>query len=163
MFQASLRTSDANEVKVRGIAGALGVKARAPAGKAENDHGDADHPLGFNNDRRAGFDRVCSKIFSGARPVRASYSPTFGSDGSIQSTPSLREGCRALGCFIAGPSPGDLLHSSSDAAPTRGAHHERAGCREQEERGCGHRGGGVLFGPGSPTHLSMDVHSCLKG
>ena len=49
IIQASLRTSDANEVKVRGIAGALGVrKARAPAGKAENDHGDADHPLGFN-------------------------------------------------------------------------------------------------------------------
>lgn len=33
MFQASLRTSDANEAKVRGIAGALGVKARAPARK----------------------------------------------------------------------------------------------------------------------------------
>ena len=74
MFQASLRTSDANEVKVLGIAGALGVKARAPAGKAENDHGDADHPLGFNNDRRAGFDRVCSKIFSGARAATSSIS-----------------------------------------------------------------------------------------
>ena len=39
---------------------------------------------------RAGFDRVCNKIFSGAQPVKASYSPTFGSDGSIQSTPSPR-------------------------------------------------------------------------
>ena len=33
---------------------------------------------------------------------------------------------------MAGPSPGDLLHSRSGAAPTRGTHHERAGCRDRK-------------------------------
>ena len=33
---------------------------------------------------------------------------------------------------------------------------------DQEERGRGHRGGGVLFGHSPPAHASMDVRSRLK-